>query len=151
MCKKTLLLVLIIGVLLILVCTLSMDFSSSINYSTEYAKVFGSYSIERVDSYLDGNTYIEYNGVSKTYKELRQNIIKAFAERKYSMTVGSSYGDGEFKDDEVIYRITSFVVINDKYSVENYIKMIVKDKKIIKIKSNDKFFGYMFFGEPFEG
>jgi len=68
-----------------------------VKYATKYSNVFASYDIKQVDAYLNESTIITYKGISKTYGELRENVVNAFKEKNFSMTPGSSYGHGNNK------------------------------------------------------
>jgi len=52
-----------------------------VKYATKYSNVFASYDIKQVDAYLNESTIITYKGISKTYGELRENVVNAFKEK----------------------------------------------------------------------
>ena len=121
-------------------------------YAINYAKVFGSYDINQVDLYLSSSTAITYQGTTKTYEELRDNVINAFHDKNFSMAEDSSYGHAEnsFIDKVQIVGIQSYVDCTNDHE-EVYIKMLLERKGIntfsIKaLSSDDEFFGYLFYG-----
>ncbi|MDD5704233.1 MAG: hypothetical protein PHU23_19535 [Dehalococcoidales bacterium] len=121
-------------------------------YAIKHSQVFGSYDINQVDKYLNEETVISYNGVSKSYKELRENVINAFENKEFKMVEDSSYGHGNnrFIDGVQEVNIQSWVDYNNK-SIEVPIVMRLEIKGINKfsvksLSSNNDFFGYLFFG-----
>ena len=121
-------------------------------YAIKYAQIFASYDIKQVDQYLDKETIISYNGTSKTYKHLRENVIKAFGARKFKITEYSSYGCGnnKFVNRVQEVNIQSYVSYNNKsleVPIIMQLEIIGLNKfKVKSLSSNDKFFGYLFFG-----
>lgn len=121
-------------------------------YAIKYSQVLGSYDINQVDKYLNEETVVSYDGVSKSYKELRKNVINAFEKKGFKMIENSSYGSGNNKflgGVQEVY-IQSYVDYNNK-SREVPVIMQIKIKGINKfivksLSSNDDFFGYLFFG-----
>lgn len=97
------------------------------DYAIKYSEVFGSYDINEVDKYLDEDTLIVYKGMTKTYKELRNNIIKAFNEKKYIMH-NDSYGHGNNKFVDGIQEIgvLTYVEYNEKRSEDVILDLSVK-------------------------
>ena len=122
-------------------------------YAIEFARVFGSYDISKVDKYLNDDTLITYDGNTQAYSELRNNVVDAFEEKAFEMLDGSSYGHGDdlFVDGIQEIGIQAYVT-SDEYSSE-FISMELERKNFISYKikslaSNDDFFGYLFFGKP---
>lgn len=120
------------------------------DYAIKYSEVFGSYDINEVDKYLDEDTLIVYKGMTKTYKELRNNIIKAFNEKKYVMH-NDSYGHGNNKFVDGIQEIgvLTYVEYNEKRSEDVILELERKglfSYRIRSLKSEGRFFGYLFFG-----
>lgn len=86
-----------IGAIMLITSILAYGFylqSIDTRYTIMYSQVFGSCDINKVDKYLNEETIISYNGVSKSYKEIRGNVINAFKNKKYEMVENSSYGSG---------------------------------------------------------
>ena len=141
--------ILIIGILSIIIYINSKTIDTK--YATKYAQVFGSYDIGNVDKYLNSETLITYNGITDTYGNLRNNVIKAFEMKEYKMTEGYSYGHG---DDIFINGIQNIgiqsYVDSDKYS-SNFVSMDIERRwfifyRVKTMSSNDDFFAYLFFG-----
>lgn len=114
-----------------------------------YTAALGSYDIAKVDSFFDNDTQITCKGVTKTYKELRKNVIAAFEEKRFKMAEDCSYGD--YSDGK--YRIESFVQLPDG-SNECYVEIETQDTgfrkyRISSVECNHDFFGYLFFGEAY--
>jgi len=122
-------------------------------YAEKYSEVFGSYEIDKVDNFLDNNTILYFKGESKTYAELRKNVIKAFDEKIYSMPQISSYGSayGKFANYVQEVGICTFGDYKGRF-FEGVIMEIERTSlfsfsfRVKSLKSNDKFFGYLFFG-----
>lgn len=121
-------------------------------YAIKYSKCVGSYDISQVDAFLDDDTAITHKDETKTYKELRPNVITAFNEKKFSMANDSSYGSGNnsFVDGVQIVKIQSYVNLDGK-SVEVYIEMQLEKTgfnsfRVKSLSSNDAFFRRLFFG-----
>ena len=154
--QKYIIIIAITLVAIVLVIVVSQFFIPGVDataYAIEYSKVFGSYDIDKVDEYLNELTVITYRGTSKTYKELRTNIISAFNEKKFIMTNDSSYGSGKggFVDGVQTVRMQSYVDLDGK-SIEVYIEMQLEktglsSAKIKSLSSDNEFFGYLFFGK----
>lgn len=120
-------------------------------YAIEYAQVFGSYDIKKVDQYLNKETLITYDGVTETYENLRNNVIAAFEERQYGMPNDSSYGHGNDRFVTGVQTIGIQVYINSEEYSSEFVSMELERHwfvfyKIKSITSNDDFFGYLFFG-----
>lgn len=120
-------------------------------YAVRYGEVFGSYDIQEVDRYLNSETLITYKGETKTYSELRENVILAFSKREYEMPEDSSYGHGNDKFINGIQEvgINSYIISDKHYS--NGLQMEIERIgffffKVKSIQSEDEFFGYLFFG-----
>lgn len=103
-----------------------------------------------MDKYLNSETLITYKGITDTYGNLRNNVIKAFEMKEYKMTEGYSYGHG---NDVFINGIQNIgiqsYVDSDKYS-SNFVSMDIERKWLIfyrvkTMSSNDDFFAYLFF------
>lgn len=120
-------------------------------YAIEYAQVFGSYDIKKVDRYLNEETLITYGEVTDTYKNLRDNVISAFKKKEYEMSNDSSYGHGA---DCFISRIQTIgiqVYINSKEYSSEFVSMELERQMLVNYRiksltSIDDFFGYLFFG-----
>lgn len=142
----TVIFVILFGILYLLyLCTIDTK------YAIKYSKVMGSYDIAQVDAFLNEDTMIIYKDASKKYKELRNNIIKAFDEKIFYMAEDSSYGHGKdfYGNTNQTIGIQSTVTIGDK-NIEVYIEMKLKQVgintfKIESLCSNNEFFGYLFF------
>lgn len=133
------------------VCHVYMDKVDTI-YAIKYGKCFSEYNIIKVDRFLDDDTFISYNGTTRIYKELKSNVEKAFKEKRFVMGDDSyGYGNG-FVDGIQEVGIQSYVSINGE-SREVYIKMVLKKTafkvKVESLSCNDRFWGYLFFGESF--
>ncbi len=121
-------------------------------YAIKYAQVFGSYDIKQVDQYLDEETIISYDGTSKTYKHLRENVIEAFKVRKFKMLEDSSYGSGNDKFVSGIQEVNiqSYVNYNkNNFEVPIIMQLEIKGLNKFEVKSlssNHEFFGHLFFG-----
>lgn len=120
-------------------------------YASKYAEVFGSFEIKKVDRYLTAETKITYRGETNTYKNLRQNVIEAFEEKKYIMKSNYSYGyaDDSFLDSVCDVGINAYADC-DIYE-SSFVSMKLKRKMFVlfeveSIESDDDFFGYLFFG-----
>ena len=116
----------------------------------DFDSVFGSYNINIVDNYLNNETNITYKGVTKTYEELRPNVIKAFNDKKFSMEDDYAFGGHlpRTPTNEIV--IDSWVDYENIGTVEVYIKVTTKykDGRYVAdtMNSEDAFFGYLFFG-----
>ncbi len=124
-------------------------------YAEKYGRVLGSYDIGKLDRFLDSDASITYKGNTKTYKELRDNVIKAFDEKRFVMAESASYGHGDgFSKGIQEVGIESFPEIDDRGSWEVYVEMNLKrgllGVKVQSLESNNQFFGYLFFGEKLE-
>lgn len=152
--KKVVLIISItIFILILFSFGLSFYYSKTVDteYATKYSEVFGSYNIGKVDKYLNENTLISYQGVTKTYKELRNNLIEAFNEKKYVMPQKNSYGHGDnkFVNNIQEVRVLTFVEYTDKISEDVLLEIERKglfSYSIRSIKCDESFFGYLFFG-----
>ena len=120
-------------------------------YATEYAQVFGSYNIEKVDRYLNENTLITYKNITKPYKDLRKNVISAFDSKLFEMANGASYGHGNncFFNGVQSVGVQTYV-ISERYNSE-FVSMELERHglvfyKVKSLTSSDDFFGYLFFG-----
>ncbi|TYQ14726.1 UNVERIFIED_CONTAM: hypothetical protein Cloal_1095 [Acetivibrio alkalicellulosi] len=151
---KKLIIVGIIVVFVIIVFTVYFIYLQSVDtkYAIEYSRRMGSYDVSQVDTFLYDDTAITYKDETKTYKELRYNIITAFNEKKFSMANDSSYGSGNKRFVNGVQKvgIQSYLNFNGK-SVEVYIEMQLEKTglnsfKVKSLSSNDEFFGYLFFG-----
>ena len=118
----------------------------------KYAVVLGSYDIAKVDKYLNDKTMITYNGASKTYKELRDNVIAAFEKKEYEMSEGSSYGSRQ--PGNPLKRVQKVGIqayaTSDYHS--DYVEMGIERHwlfffKVKSLKSDDSLFGHIFFRE----
>lgn len=122
-------------------------------YATKFSQVFGSYNIKRVDQFLNKETAISYRGITKTYEQLRNNVMVAFEERRFKMSEGSSYGNGnnKFVNGVQEIQIQSYVIYDDiSYSVPITMRLKIKgiNKFMVKSLSSDAaFFGYLFYRE----
>jgi len=154
--KFILIIILAIIISIILFIGVQFCFANIVDtkYAIRYAKVLDSYDIREMDEYLNEETLLTYNGVTKSYKELRDNVIHAFEEKKYSMSdsYGHAYGfDRLFL--EGISEIGMQVYVEpycDYYS--DYAEMELQCQwlffyKVKSIKSEDSLFGHIFFGE----
>lgn len=120
-------------------------------YAIKYSEVFGSYNIDKVDKYLKENTQISYQGKTKTYKELRKNLVEAFNEKKYIMPQKSSYGHGDDKFVNNIQEVWVLTFVEYKNKLSEDVLMEIERKglfsySIRSIKGDGSFFGYLFFG-----
>lgn len=122
-------------------------------YAIKYSQIFSSYDIKQVDQYMTEDTIISYNGISKTYGQLRHNISVAFESKNFKMQDGSSYGSGDnkFINGVQVVNIQSYVDHNNQ-SIEVPIIMQLEKKGINKfavrsLSSDSEFFGYLFFGK----
>lgn len=148
--KKIIIMVtlIIVGIAIVIsVCSQQID----TKYAIEYAQVFGSYDIEKVDQYLNKETLITYDGVTETYENLRNNVIAAFEEKQYEMRNGSSYGNGDDLFVTGVQTIGIQVYIESEEYHSDFVSMELERHwlvfyKIKSITSNDNFFGYLFFG-----
>ena len=145
----------IIGVIILIITGIFLNYfyQKQIDtlYAVRYGEVFGSYEIKKVDCYLNDATLITYNGETKTYKELRENIISAFSRREYEMKIGSSYGHGndKFVNNVQEIGINSYIISENHYSIGLQLELervYFFFFKVKSIKSDDEFFGYLFFG-----
>ncbi len=141
------------GVIIVIICSITYYLKGiDTKYAKKYAQIFGSFDIKQVDQYLDEETIITYNGTSRMYKHLRENVIAAFEARKFKMLDGSSYGSGnnKFANGVQEVNIQSYVSFNNKSLEESIImelEIIGLNKfKVKSLSSNDNFFGYLFFG-----
>ncbi len=144
-----------IGAIVLITSILAYGFylqSIDTRYAIMYSQVFGSCDINKVDKYLNEETIISYNGVSKSYKEIRGNVINAFKNKKYEMVENSLYGSGNssFFSRTHLVNIQSYVDDSNK-SFEVPIIMGIEIKGINKfsvksLSSHHDFFGYLFFG-----
>ena len=129
----------------------SYSISVDTMYATNYAQVFGSYDIEKADCYLNEDTLLTYNGVTGTYKELRDNVLAAFAEKEYKMSRGYSYGHGNNLFSNGVQIIGIMAYVDSAVYSSSGVSMVLKRHwfvhyKIKAITSDDDFFGYLFFG-----
>ena len=120
-------------------------------YAIEYAQVFGSYDIRRVDQYLNEDTVITFDEYSDTYKNLRGNVIAAFEEQKYTMGEGSSYGHGDDVYNNGVQTVGIQTYIDSELYSSDYVSMELKRRwfvcyEVQSLTSSDDFFGYLFFG-----
>ena len=120
-------------------------------YAKEYADVFGSYDMYKVDQYLSDDTIIVYKDRRALFKDLRANVVAAFHEKQYEMPQGSSYGHSGnwFARGNQTIGIQTYV-ISDEYS-SDFVSMEIKRRGLFSyciqsITSSDDFFGYLFFG-----
>jgi len=138
-------------VIIIIISVLVYSKKVDTKYAIEYAQVFGSYDIKRVDRYLNKQTQITYGGVTETYEMLRENVLVAFEEKLFEMPMGSSYGHGNDLFISGIQRIgIQSYVTSAKYSSE-FVSMEIErhwyvSYSVKSITSDDDFFGYLFFG-----
>lgn len=141
------------AIIIIIILIMGMQYYISMAISTKYAikynEVFGSYDINEVDRYLNEETLITYKGITKSYKELRSNIVKAFEEKKYKM--GSSYGNGSGSFIGGVQEVGIQTYVESSYH-SNFVIMELECHglffyKINSIKSEDSFFGYLFFAK----
>ena len=137
---------------IVIVVTISI-YSKKVDtkYAVEYAQVFGSYDIKKVDQYLDKETQITYNGVTNTYENLRENIISAFEENLYELPRDGSYGYGDDIFIDGIQTIGIQVYVNSTEYSSEFVSMELERRWVISynirsITSSDDFFGYLFFG-----
>jgi len=81
--KFILIIILAIIISIILFIGVQFCFANIVDtkYAIRYAKVLDSYDIREMDEYLNEETLLTYNGVTKSYKELRDNVIHAFEEK----------------------------------------------------------------------
>lgn len=141
----------IILLLTLLVFTVLYDFKVDTLYAIKYGEVLNSYDISQMDKYLNPDTEIIYQGRSNTYSSLRNNVETAFIEKLYIH--GSSYGHAspEFGiNGELNIGIYAYVE-SDKYD-STEVEMVIERTfwifyRVKSIKSNDSFFGYLFFRE----
>lgn len=144
----------IIGtIILIIGCFLNYFYQKQVDtlYAVRYGEVFGSYDIQKVDSYLNSETLITYKGETKTYNELRENVISAFSKREYEMPKGSSYGHGDDKFINSVQEIGIQSYIISEMHYNDGLRMEIERVcffffKVKAIQSDDEFFGYLFFG-----
>ena len=151
--KKILLIISTIAVVVILAVgyvyyTKTIDTKFAIGFS----EAFMNYNIHDVDKYLSGDTLIIYNGKSSTYEELRENVISACNEKRYSFSKGSSYGYGndKFIDDIQIVDIKLYGKLDGKDIGECNVSMKLRRKGLLRfeidtITCNDPIFECLFY------
>jgi len=143
----TVLVVIVVIAIIIYVYSKKVD----TQYAVEYAQVFGSYDIKKVDQYLNEETLITYDGMTDTYKNLRDNVIIALEEKQYEMPNDSSYGHGDDCFVNGVQTIGIQAYINSELYSSEFVSMELERHwlifyKIKSITSSDDFFGYLFFG-----
>ena len=139
----------VIVVIAIIIYVNSIKFDTL--YSIEYAQVFGSYDINKVDQYLNEETLITYDGMTDIYRNLRNNVIIAFEEKQYEMPNDSSYGHGDDLFINGVQTIGIQVYIDSEQYSSEFVSIEIEQQwlifyKIRSITSRDDFFGYLFFG-----
>lgn len=148
--KKVKAIILIFALILVL-CVRMYESKIDTKYAIEYSRVFGSYDIKEVDQYLNEETLITYHDMTDTYKNLRNNVIAAFDEKKFTMPPGASYGHG---DDFFIFGVQTIGIqtnVDSELYSSDYVSMELRRKWLIfyeveSMVSSDDFFGYLFFG-----
>ncbi|MDD4048997.1 MAG: hypothetical protein PHI90_09315 [Clostridia bacterium] len=124
-------------------------------YAIGFSNIFGSYKISEVDNYFDDNTIIIWQGKSGTYRELRHNVEKVFNEKKYKLAVDSSYGNSNDSFVSNIRQVNIEVHVQQDFEGNNNKEMLIEmelkkigivDFRIKSIKSEELFFGHLFFG-----
>lgn len=149
--KKFILIMMLMIVIVIAIVIFVHSKTVDTKFAIEYAQVFGSFDIKKVDQYLDEDTLIKYDGVTATYRNLRDNIIAAFEEKQYKMPNDSSYGHGDDHFVNGVQAIGIQAYITSKEYSSEFVSMELERQwlvfyKIKSITSSDDFFGYLFFG-----
>ena len=149
--KKFILIAIVVAIVVLIVSIYVYSKRVDTKYAIEYAQVFGSYEIKKVDQYLAKETLITYNGVTDTYENLRGNILSAFEEKLYELPKDSSYGHGDDAFIKGIQTIGIQVYVNSTEYSNEFVSMELERRwgisyNIRSITSNDDFFGYLFFG-----
>lgn len=152
--KKTI--IIVVGslvVISIIVCGLYNYFTVDTQYAKQFGNILSDYNIEQTDGFFEDSTKIISGDRESTYRECRQNVIKAFEEKKFCIQKDTSYGHGNnrFKkgSQEVLIRL--FGTYNDKTIGECSVIMKLKRNNLLNysiesIESDSKFFDYLFFG-----
>jgi uncharacterized membrane protein len=149
--RKFILIVVLIIVVAIAIIIYVYSKKVDTKYAIEYAQVFGSYDIKKVDQYLNEDTLITYGGVTETYKNLRDNVVVAFEEKQYEMPNDSSYGHGDDHFVNGVQTIGIQAYINSGEYFSEFVSMEIERHWIVfynikSLTSSDDFFGYLFFG-----
>ncbi len=131
--------------LLFLILPTSFD-ADAVAY--EFSEVFGSYDISRVDAYFDLDTEITCRNETKSYREIRENVIRAFQDKKFSMHEGMSYGT---ITTDCLSPFTAFVLWKEDVSLELGPQMKIErvgntDARIAAFVCDHPFCEYLFFG-----
>ena len=121
-------------------------------YSIDYGKVFGSYDIDQVDQFINGNPQITYKNLSGIYEELRPNLIQAFEEKRFKncRSRAEIYDESTDGRDHYFW----FYVRADFNGKEVWEFVELENERvgycsygITSIRCDDELFGYMFFGK----
>jgi hypothetical protein len=122
-------------------------------YATGFSKVLESGNINVVDKYFDHDTIIICPDKSGSYKELRENIVKMFQDkREFTIT---TYGHGNDKFTKGIQKVGITASITDELQEKSwgdfplYIeieKFCVFVFKIKTVEFENEFLEEMFFG-----
>lgn len=123
-------------------------------YAVNLSKAFDTYDIRMIDDYLSDDTKIIYQGEVKTYKELRENVIIACEEKRYSFFDGSSYGFGNDRFIDGVQDIR--VLLHGKFDgitfPECNILMKLRQTGIFEfrvesLECSEPIFAYLFYGD----
>ncbi len=151
--KKILLIISVIVIIVIfLVGYIYYIKSADTRFAINFAEAFRNYNINDVDEYLSKDTLIICNGKSKTYGNLRENVISACNEKKYLFSQGSSYGYGSdrFIDGIQYVDIKLYGELNGEDIGECNLSMKLKKEglfrfKIDTIECDEPIFEYLFY------
>ena len=120
-------------------------------YAIDFSNAFAQYDIDCVDNYLSEDTEIIFRGSKKTYKELRNNVIIACNNKRYSFTSSYGHGNDKFTDDVQKIKVYLFGKLDSISIGEVNISMKLQreglfDFKIISLECDDPIFGHIFYG-----
>lgn len=154
-CTKKMSIIISIAFLIVILCFIGVQriYLKSVDtkYATNYSKAIGGYNIDEVDKYLDKDTQIIYNGMTKPYSELRDNLKKAFDDKEFNMPQQSSYGHGNDKFIDSVQEVWVITFVEYKEKLNEDVLLEIERKglfscRIKSIRSEGRFFGYLFFG-----
>lgn len=154
--NKKIFIILIIVVIIFVIVVRYIWYLNQIDtqYAVRFSKVFKEYNINDIDNYLSQDTKIICNDKSKTYKELRNNVILSCNEKRYLFHDGSSYGYGnnKFINNTQNIKIRLYGELDGDSIGECIIFMQLEriglfKFKIVAIECDEPIFEYLFFNK----
>ena len=154
MIKKALILSIVSAVILAIVLPYMIYLNTvDTKYAAEFADVLSTYDIYDIDNYFSYDTKIICGDNSKSYGELRDNVISACVQKRYIFPKRSSYGHSNDSFLGDVQNIKIFLYGTFDNSSIGQVSVDMKLKKcsllefeIVSVECDHELFKHIFYG-----